>query len=870
MKKLYYLVMFCLIAGAAHLSAQEVQVINLEVAADNTITFDVSWGATTGPPPDGRDATKPWSDTVWVFIDYFNMDEQAMWRLPVASAMLTNTSANWAGSQVRTITGTNNSGFYIYGLARTKDTGTVSVSVTPAGDYPRGVIRPCVYVTDYQPVATYNMASDGAITAQLAGTAPFSGQYSDGSPWISSTGADIDVPAGQHIPAFADATGNSGIIRCDASALPTVTTPTSASRCGAGAVTISATPSADATIDWYSTSTGGSPLQSGSNTYTPSVDNSSTYYAQARNIATGCVSSSRTAVTATVNPIPAVPVLENTGNQCEGTGVTFNATGGTNYEWTGAFDGQTGNTKTSPTVPGAYTTSVRNYVSANGITCYSPFTSDIIAYVNVRPTVTTSTSASRCGAGTVTITATPSSGATIDWYSASTGGSLLQSGSTAYTTPSISNTTVYYAQARNTTTGCISSSRTAVTATVNALPTITAQPTEQTICEGTNATLSVTANGSKYEWFKDGAATGTNNSSLTTGAAGNYYVKITNSNGCSVNSNTVAVTMNDKPATPALATTGNQCEGTGITFNTTGGTAYEWTGSVSGTGASKTTATTAGNYSAQVRNYVSANGITCYSDWSSAVSATVHEKPSKPTLTAVKNLICEGESTTISLPNWYGLPTDIIGQNYHISSVVWGQSANVGAGVYQGQVMHPNGCWSDFSDPLTINVVANPVITTQPTAQTVCQGTNATLSVTANGSKYEWFKDGAATGTNSNPLTTGDTGDYYVKVTDSNGCTVQSTTAKVTIHPAFTPGVIASTGQTVCQGATANQISSTTPASGGDQTITYQWLKDNSAISSTRRPIPRPQRLSASTAIPARRMTAPVIHHGLLQQTPIN
>ncbi len=44
---------------------------------------------------------------------------------------------------------------------------------------------------------------------------------------------------------------------------------------------------------------------------------------------------------------------------------------------------------------------------------------------------------------------------------------------------------------------------------------------------------------------------------------------------------------------------------------------------------------------------------------------------------------------------------------------------------------------------------------------------------------------------------------------------------------------IASTGQTVCQGATANQISSTTPASGGDQTITYQWLKDNSPLSST-------------------------------------
>ncbi len=86
--------------------------------------------------------------------------------------------------------------------------------------------------------------------------------------------------------------------------------------------------------------------------------------------------------------------------------------------------------------------------------------------MNVRPTIAASTPASRCGAGTVTITATPSSGATIDWYSAATNGTLLRSGSTAYTTPSISTTTIYYAQARNTTTGCISTSRTAVTATV--------------------------------------------------------------------------------------------------------------------------------------------------------------------------------------------------------------------------------------------------------------------------------------------------------------------------------------------------------------------------------------------------------------------
>ena len=64
------------------------------------------------------------------------------------------------------------------------------------------------------------------------------------------------------------------------------------------------------------------------------------------------------------------------------------------------------------------------------------------------------------------LSATVSGGETVDWYSASSGGTLLLSGSTSYTTPSISTTTLYYAEARNTTTGCVSNPRTTVTATV--------------------------------------------------------------------------------------------------------------------------------------------------------------------------------------------------------------------------------------------------------------------------------------------------------------------------------------------------------------------------------------------------------------------
>ena len=99
------------------------------------------------------------------------------------------------------------------------------------------------------------------------------------------------------------------------------------------------------------------------------------------------------------------------------------------------------------------------------------------ATVNTLPAAPVGTNGSSANAGTVSISGSANSGETIDWYANSTGGSPLSggTGTANFTTPSISSTTIYYAQARNTTTGCVSATRTAVTAsiTANATPTIT-------------------------------------------------------------------------------------------------------------------------------------------------------------------------------------------------------------------------------------------------------------------------------------------------------------------------------------------------------------------------------------------------------------
>ena len=63
------------------------------------------------------------------------------------------------------------------------------------------------------------------------------------------------------------------------------------------------------------------------------------------------------------------------------------------------------------------------------------------------PIITSTIPVTRCGYGTSTLTAIPTTGSAIRWYDSLTGGTQIGSGNT-YTTPNISATSTYYAEAR--------------------------------------------------------------------------------------------------------------------------------------------------------------------------------------------------------------------------------------------------------------------------------------------------------------------------------------------------------------------------------------------------------------------------------------
>lgn len=131
-------------------------------------------------------------------------------------------------------------------------------------------------------------------------------------------------------------------------------------------------------------------------------------------------------------------------------------------------------------------------VSACNYICdTSNYTFDGTNCIAIPPVAPTTAGSVRCGAGSATVTAIPPSGSTVDWYTAASGGTPVATGMNSYT-PSVSSTTTYYAESRNTTTSAKSATRTAAVLQVDALPVAgTATWVTQHVCVGANMTMNL-------------------------------------------------------------------------------------------------------------------------------------------------------------------------------------------------------------------------------------------------------------------------------------------------------------------------------------------------------------------------------------------
>jgi gliding motility-associated-like protein len=303
--------------------------------------------------------------------------------------------------------------------------------------------------------------------------------------------------------------------------IPVVPTAADVTGCSGYPVTLTAT-SPGGTYNWYATATSTVLLGTGATYTTPTLNTSTTFYVEA--VSNGCTGP-RKAVNVTITQSPTAPTASGTAI-CSGNTATLTAVGpGGTYTW---YDAATGGNLLATNA--SYTTLVLTatttyYVETTVGTCTGPRTA-VTVTVNPTPAAPTASGITVCSGSSATLTAS-GTGSSYEWYDAATGGNLLAS-TQSYTTAALTANTTYYVQ--NIANGCVSP-RTAVTATVNTMPTApTASST--TVCAGTTATLTATGTGT-IDWFS--AATG--GTSLHTGASyttptlastTTYYVQATN------------------------------------------------------------------------------------------------------------------------------------------------------------------------------------------------------------------------------------------------------------------------------------------------------------------------------------------------------
>ncbi len=266
-----------------------------------------------------------------------------------------------------------------------------------------------------------------------------------------------------------------------------------------------------------------------------------------------------TIISSPPTPIPVNPTVQI----CTGNGATLAVSSpqqGLIYNW---YDSAaktnlvfTGTVFLTP----ALSAGITYYIEATNGSCPSPILANVQVIVNsaaASPTVLNNAVGVCSGTSASIGISNPQSGFTYNWYSTSANGTSLFTG-TNFTTPALSSSTTYYAEAVNAS-GCPSSTRTPVNVTVNSLPQITGQGTS--VCPGSSATItaSSTDQNATINWYPNSAGgnilfTGLTFTTPVINSNTTYYAEaVDNNTGCiSTNRSPVQVILLQPLAAPVV------------------------------------------------------------------------------------------------------------------------------------------------------------------------------------------------------------------------------------------------------------------------------------------------------------------------------
>jgi len=322
---------------------------------------------------------------------------------------------------------------------------------------------------------------------------------------------------------------------------------------------------------------------------------------------------------------------------------------------------------------------------------------------------------------------------------------------------------------------------------------VTASP-DVSICNGNNTILIASGpNGNTYSWTPSGSLTGANTANPTASptVTTTYVVTSTNTNGCTAADSVVVTVTSAPPITVSNDTA--LCSGGSVTLTASGANSYSWQpGNQSGSSItvnpfSTTTYTVTGNNN---------NCLT-------VDSVVVNIAPPPAVFAGPDFAICNGTHATLNVStaasNYTWQPsTSIIGSNT-AQSIVIDPTANTS---YTVTVTAANGCISRD----TINVAVNvpPTVTATSPDNTICAGSNTTVSASG-ASSFVWIpsvglQNPNQASTTANPSTTTT---YQVVGTSANGC-MDTASITITVNPL--PGVYLTSTPTECGDTTGTIV----------------------------------------------------------------
>ncbi|GHB52675.1 Ig-like domain-containing protein [Persicitalea jodogahamensis] len=427
-------------------------------------------------------------------------------------------------------------------------------------------------------------------------------------------------------------------------------------------------------IKWYSAATGGSGSATAPTPSTTAVGTTVYYVTQTNS--SGCESEVRAQLKVTVNPTPALPTVATPPVEyCEdatgATALTATIATGNTAKW--YLPGGT-TTATAPT-PSTATAQTLTYsvTQTNSLGCESP-KSEIKVVINPLPALPGITNQQVCQTKVeqaYTLTATASTGASLKWYTAATGGT---GNSTAPTISLVNDGLVTYYVSQTTAKGC-EGERAKITVNIKPLPVKPTVPAALAYCQSVVAS-SLTATpsaGGTLNWYGTSSTGGSASSSApvpSTAADGEtlYYVS-QSVNGCEGDRSSIKVTVRATPQ-PSVEALKEYCQNASAQPLTATGENLKWYNAASGGTVSSSAPIPATNqvsttsfYVSQTKTYtIEGIGLNCESP-RARINVQINPTPSLPNVTAFQEFCQERQDKTFTFSatgdnlKWYNTPS---------------------------------------------------------------------------------------------------------------------------------------------------------------------------------------------------------------------